>query len=202
MHPVEAARRHLEEVVRQILSHKKGQRKPGFTAQRGCSSWNTIKFLIHFCVSLCSNQMSSTTYGRRTSLRAGWTNIHREWKKSGEVEKDGGLLGSLPIYFSMILRLFMSINDYYYPVFHSVHVLPWIPHYFPLSDWYAIFHGACWILSCFLVLSGTEIWQPILQGKFLYSLKLLHSVKQGMEMELLLSPLCRLETERQRSQTP
>lgn len=85
---------------------------------------NTIKFLIHFCVSLCSNQMSSTTYGRRTSLRAGWTNIHREWKKSGEVEKDGGLLGSLPIYFSMILRLFMSINDYYYPVFHSVHVLP------------------------------------------------------------------------------
>jgi len=53
---------------------------------------NTIKFLIHFCVSLCSNQMSSTTYGERRGLlseQVGQISIGNgkkveKWKRMGD----------------------------------------------------------------------------------------------------------------------
>lgn len=72
--------------------------------------------------------------------------------------------------------------------FHSVHVLPWVPCCFSLSDWYWVLRSACWIILFFLDLSGIKIWQPLLPEEFLFYLKSLHTMTQGREKGLLLIP--------------
>lgn len=89
------------------------------------------------------------------------------------MENTEGAFRSLPTYFSMILWLFMSINDYYYLIFHSVPALPQIPRYFSVSDWYGALYSACWNILWVLL---SPKWHRDLTACFARGVSLLFKV--------------------------
>lgn len=89
------------------------------------------------------------------------------------MENTEGAFRSLPTYFSMILWLFMSINDYYYLIFHSVPALPQIPRCFSVSDWYGALCSACWNILWVLL---SPKWHRDLTACFARGVSLLFKV--------------------------